>query len=121
MLAGPAHREKGLLGEVREALRYVGCLDFLVNHQGAGRLRVERCCEYGKLTQGGPLGAAKSFVAPVQRCPQGLVSRHSCTATSQCNVAGDGAIAHHILIIGNDHSQKQDTPCGTNEAGRWLI
>jgi hypothetical protein len=25
----------------------------------------------------------KSFVAPVQRCPQGLVSRHSCTATSR--------------------------------------
>jgi hypothetical protein len=36
-------------------------------------------------------------------------------------VAGDGAIAHHMLIIGNEHSQKQETPCGTNEAGRWLI
>jgi hypothetical protein len=35
--------------------------------------------------------------------------------------AGDGAIAHHMLIIGNDHSQKQETPCGTNEAERWLI
>jgi hypothetical protein len=35
--------------------------------------------------------------------------------------AGDGAIAHHMLIIGNEHSQKQETPCGTNEAGRWLI
>ena len=41
--------------------------------------------------------------------------------TSQCNVAGDGAIAHHMLIIGNEYSQKQETPCGTNEAGRWLI
>ena len=33
----------------------------------------------------------------------------------------DGAIAHHMLIIGNEHSQKQEIPCGTNEAGRWLI
>ena len=89
LLAGPAHREKGLLGEVREALRYVGCLDFLVNHQGAGRLRVERCCEYGKPTQGGPLGAAKSFVAPVQRCPQGLVSRGTAARQSLANSADD--------------------------------
>jgi hypothetical protein len=36
-------------------------------------------------------------------------------------VAGDGAIAHHMLVIGNKHSQKQETPGGTNEAGRWLI
>jgi len=35
--------------------------------------------------------------------------------------AGDGAISHHMLIIGNEHSQKQEAPCGTNEAGQWLI
>jgi hypothetical protein len=48
--------------------------------------------------------------------PRREMAREACAPAlaSPKTAARDGAIAHHI--IGNEHSQKQETPCETKEA-----
>src|ERR1700693_3101934 len=53
-------------------------------------------------------------LAPPRETARGAGSPGRAGPKTMEAAAGDGATAHHI--IGNEHSQKQETRCGTKEA-----